>query len=187
MRSNGDIDRTTCNINASRLGSVPKRAGGHLRTALAATAALLSPTCSRRNKNWRFRLLTSIVSRSTISIFLNPDKTRICPCAVTTHAQQDRAKDEEVHGRVAISGSIHLEQLTADTAGANNQHTRVRNCRATMPPQDKCTVILCLRAHQNARSQMQRKQPRDHRGATHKPARNRRTQHQENMSIHLVV
>jgi hypothetical protein len=38
--------------------------GANARTTSAATAALLWLTCWRRNRNWRFRLLVSMVSRS---------------------------------------------------------------------------------------------------------------------------
>lgn len=39
--------------------------GAKLATTSAATRALLCPTCARRNRNWRLRLLVSMVSRST--------------------------------------------------------------------------------------------------------------------------
>jgi hypothetical protein len=42
----------------------------------AATTALCFPTSDFRNKNCRFRLVTSIVSRSITWISLKPDKAR---------------------------------------------------------------------------------------------------------------
>lgn len=42
--------------------------GRNARTESAATLALLSPTCFLRNRNWRFRLLVSIVSMSICEV-----------------------------------------------------------------------------------------------------------------------
>ena len=46
-----------------------------LRAASRATKALDWPICWRLNRNWRFKLLSSIVSKSTNSILRKPDRT----------------------------------------------------------------------------------------------------------------
>ena len=67
---------TATEVGGSPVAEAAGGGGAREAAALPATRALASPTCRRRKRNWRFRLLVSILSRSMTVRRRKPARTR---------------------------------------------------------------------------------------------------------------
>lgn len=119
LRAVGPLRRPTRTLMS--LWCASSCAPGHMRrAALQATSALLRPTCCRRKRNCRFRLLTSIVSTSTTWRAVHQS------AGAAEAAQRPRV---HLDARIAAQDE-RLEQLASDAARANHQQPRRRGrCR----------------------------------------------------------